>query len=854
MKFLVILILLPHLFACSKTVSVSFLSSSQKVLESAGIAKVAVSLTRNNQVGPIDSYTSNANNNREVAISYTLSGTALYGVHHRFKEGVIIFPPGQKRFDFEVPVLHHRVFEDNKTLTITLTSSEGASLGNVLEHTIEIEDVDRSPLIDFTTSSEQVSEGVGVVTVGIQLEYPAPGPANIPLVFSGSAVKDTHFSAPDQVSVSPGDTAISFQINVIDDLSINANRDLIISFGEPEGLTLGNQTTFTLDIIDNDNLPTANFSAPNQSLAESVGSGAITVNLSKTYSLDVTIPLVVSGSAQNPADHNLISQDLVILAGQTSGMISFNIVNDNFDEDNEIIQVNMGAPTNANLGSTSTQTITIQDNDPLPTVQFQSISQTVSEGVGTVNISAQLGAVSGRSVVVPFSVSGTATFGVDHDLGAGNITIPAGSTTGTVSFLITDDSNYENNETVILNLGTPTNATLAGNTVHTVTLQNNDPIPEINITTSDLSLTEGDSGSVTQSVVINLTGNTEVNASIPFSFSGTASQGTDFTVSTPSPLVIPVGQNSASIEYSVLGDEMYELNEEIQLNLGSPTGGVLGAASSHSLTLQNDDPIPTLNFDAATKNVSEAAGTAFAIVTLTNPTYLPVSVPFTVSGTATNPVDHNLSDGTMNIVSGQVFGLSSFLIQDDSTVEGTETVILTLGVPSNANLGATDTQTFNIADNDRLFDLSSVGLWLDASWGLSLIGPQNHLIQWQPRQGNTFEFDKKNRLPQSLKNSVDGTHSVKGISFQQWSRFLKGEQLKGNRVFFIVNEDETSQEFFYSDMSKEEFLKAGKRLEDFSFAELILADCQISDEQCELIEQYIQENLRVQNKEFGKDA
>ena len=64
------------------------------------------------------------------------------------------------------------------------------------------------------------------------------------------------------------------------------------------------------------------------------------------------------------------------------------VVADAVAEPNETVMVTMGTPTNATLGATTVHTLTIAAQ--VPTVSFTAAAQTVSEGVGTATITAQL--------------------------------------------------------------------------------------------------------------------------------------------------------------------------------------------------------------------------------------------------------------------------------------------------------------------------------------------------------------------------------------------------------------------------------------------------------------------------------
>jgi hypothetical protein len=116
-------------------------------------------------------------------------------------------------------------------------------------------------------------------------------------------------------------------------------------------------------------------------------------------------------------------------------------------------------------------------NAALPTVHFSIIGSSANEGNSgstTVTVQATLSAISAQTVTVPVTYSGTATSGTDYTNATTSITIPAGQTTGTATFSVVGDTTPELDETVILTMGTPTNATLGTNKVYTHTVLNDD--------------------------------------------------------------------------------------------------------------------------------------------------------------------------------------------------------------------------------------------------------------------------------------------------------------------------------------------------------------------------------------------
>jgi len=110
-------------------------------------------------------------------------------------------------------------------------------------------------------------------------------------------------------------------------------------------------------------------------------------------------------------------------------------------------------------------------SETLSSVQFINSSITVVEQDGSVELDVTLSAVSLTETSVKYVVTGgTATNGVDYDLAAGTLTFPAGNTFQTIFVSITDDALAEANETIIISLSAPGNATIGGNDTITVTI------------------------------------------------------------------------------------------------------------------------------------------------------------------------------------------------------------------------------------------------------------------------------------------------------------------------------------------------------------------------------------------------
>ena len=119
-------------------------------------------------------------------------------------------------------------------------------------------------------------------------------------------------------------------------------------------------------------------------------------------------------------------------------------------------------------------------------VDFNTTSSNGAESVSSKAITVDLSAASAQNVTVNYAITGTATgSGTDYTLANGTLTINAGATSGTITIAgIVDDSLDEANETVVVTLSSPSNATLGTDSVHTYTITDNDNTPVVDFNTT----------------------------------------------------------------------------------------------------------------------------------------------------------------------------------------------------------------------------------------------------------------------------------------------------------------------------------------------------------------------------------
>src|SRR5207248_1740141 len=146
------------------------------------------------------------------------------------------------------------------------------------------------------------------------------------------------------------------------------------------GTALGTPSTATLTIVDDDGQGVLQFDADSYSVGEGDGHAMITVTRTGTTDGTVRVHFATSnGTATSGSDYTAASGTLTFSAGVTSKTFVVRIINDTRAEPDETINLTLSNPTNhATLGTPSTATITILDNDRPGTLQFSSDTYSVN--------------------------------------------------------------------------------------------------------------------------------------------------------------------------------------------------------------------------------------------------------------------------------------------------------------------------------------------------------------------------------------------------------------------------------------------------------------------------------------------
>ncbi len=340
---------------------------------------------------------------------------------------------------------------------------------------------------------------------------------------------------------------------------------------------------------------------------------------------------------------------------------------------------------------------------PAGVLQFNTNSVTVNESVGAggININVtRTGGSTGTVMVNYATANGSATAPDDYTATSGTLTFTDGQTSKTINIPVNNDTTSEPAESFSISLSNPTGgATLGSPTTATLNINDNDA-PTISI--SDVSVTEGNAGTVNANFTVSLSGAhfQTVTMNYATDVTGTATSGADYQP-TSGPLTFNPGETMKTVTVQVNGDTSVESNETFFVKLSNNNALSFSDSTGMGTIVDDDLPNPAVEFSQSSYNVQEDQTSIQITVTRNGNTTVTTTVDYaTGDKTATQVNDYTIARGQLTFAPGETSKTFRVLINEDSFVEGNEQLEVVLSNPSGtATLGAKTTATVTISDD-----------------------------------------------------------------------------------------------------------------------------------------------------------
>lgn len=623
-----------------------------------------------------------------------------------------IIPAGAAFLDITVTPVNDSTAEGTEYAALNFANTSGGYIlaGSAVAQVEIIDDESPNlPVVVLTHVDNVASENSPDPAI-LKIERNGATTNNLTVNFipTGTATNVTDYAIPTSVVIPAGSASTTFTLTPVDDSTQEETETAIVTIATNAAYvrdTLSNAQTIT--IHDNDQ-PTVTLAATDTTATEAAGnSGMFTITRTggNPYQA-LTVDYALAGRAVHGVDYRRLDGRAIIPAGASSTTVEIQPYDDTVAEGTQDVILQLRSTTAYRIGGTGIATLSITDNDE-PQVYLKLTTSGVTEpATGSVTAVAFqiIRPASGTALTVNYSISGTATSGVDFTALAGNIAFAAGDTSKTINISALADTAIEDAETVTMTLLPGTGYTLMASQDPSATgfiLDGDQPTVDVSAADTTTTLnTQGTETTASLRFFVSRKVSTTSNLVVNYSMSGTATEGVDYTGTTGS-VTIPSGTTSAFVTIVPVNDTIPEGVESIVMNI-TPASGTYGLRTPSATILLGDNDTfasGSVGLAAATSTTTENAGTHNVPVRITGSPAGNVTVSYRVSaGTANGGgYDFTLPDGRLTFPPGTTSLNIPVIIHPDLIPEPAETIEVQLYNPTGGNLG-TSSHTVTITN------------------------------------------------------------------------------------------------------------------------------------------------------------
>jgi hypothetical protein len=664
-----------------------------------------------------------------LSVEYTIGGTAANGVDYEKITGVATIPAGAVSVDIPINPVEDTLAEGDETILLTLKPNT-ALVMNAGATSATVTIADNEPNFSVTAPAPTTPETTGGKGI-FRIARLAAGPAvDVNYTLGGAAANGTDYADLTGTATLPaGALYVDVNVTPVDDLLIEGDETVILTLKQSPTYSLNPAAkTATVTITDNEAEVSVAAGTP-ATVSEGGIATYFALTRSNTFANGFSAAYALSGKATNGTDYGKLSGVVTFPDGSATVNVFVAPIQDMAIEGDETVILTLKPTTAYTVSETSkTATVTILDDEPTLSV-YATDAAAAEQGQDHGVFAIYRNNAGTEDLVVPYTLSGTATKGTDYSSLSGKATILAGRTSTTVDIIPVDDLLAEGNETVVLTLGSGSSYRLSS-PAHdaTVTLADNEPMVAVSATVPTANEQGPTSGRFT--VTRNNTGST--NLVVAYSLSGTAANGADY-VKLLGTVTIPANATAAVINVSAIDDQVCEGAETVVMTLSPGTAYTVSASDEATVSVLDNEPAVSLS--AVNPNGSEegpSPGRFRVTRSIVNASALTVS--YTLGGTAANGTDYAKLGGTVTIPGGATYADFNVQVIDDTKPEPTETVIATLAKSAAYTItSGAGAATVNIADNEPIVGVTaspaSVG---EASGGSATFTISRSIASSQP--------------------------------------------------------------------------------------------------------------------------
>ena len=605
----------------------------------------------------------------------------------------------------------------DKEVTVSATAAGGNGVASPTGVALTLTDDETLPTVALSLSPSSISETGGVASVTATLSGKSSEAVTVTVgaeAGTGAVAADFGLSAEKTLTIAAGATASSGDVTI----TANGNdvdspdKSVTVSGTVAGGNNVAAPSNVTLTLSDDETLPTVALALSPSSISETGGVASVTATLSGKSSEAVTVTVgAEAGTGAVAADFGLsAAKTLTIAVGATasSGDVTITANGNDVDSPDKSVTVSGTATGGNNVAAPSNVTLTLSDDETLPTVALALSASSISETGGVASVTATLSGKSSEAVTVTVdATAGTGAVAADFDLSAARtLTIAAGATASSGDVTVTaNDNDVDTPDKSVTVSATATggnNVAVPSNV--TLTLSDDETLPTLALSLSPASISE--TGGVA-SVTATLSGKSSEAVTVTVGAeAGTGAVAADFGLSAEKTLTIAAGATASSGDVTITanGNDVHSPDKSVTVS-GMVTGGNNVAAPSNvTLTLSDDETLPTLTLALSSSSVSETGGKTTVTATLSGKSSEALTVTVgAAAGTGAVAADFTLSTAkTLTFAVGATTSAGTVTVTANGNLVDTndKTVTISATVAGGNNVAVPSTLTLTLTDDD----------------------------------------------------------------------------------------------------------------------------------------------------------
>lgn len=685
------------------TITISYPDSTANEAVTPGTATIRLTRTGSTASSlSVQIYNANSGSaTRNVDYSLTPVPSPATSAYGGYGTSEYFIPAGSSYLDITLTPINDSIAEgvEYASLDFANTAAGYVMAGSGRAVIAIIDDDSSLPVVKLTALDDSGSEaGDDVITWQVERTGSTAAALNVNLSWSGTAARVADYNAPLSVSIPAGSPTATITAIPVNDNDIETTETVIATLAS-NAAYLRDSTAFTATaILNDDDMPVVTLTTPDPNASEAGSDkGVFLITRTGSTLAPLVVDYAVGGRAVHGTDYRRLDGRATIPAGNDSITVEIVPFDDTIDEGVQDVVLQLRSAQNYVIGGTGSGTVIIADDDaPQFYVELNTgVGYEPSFGTSSGPVFQIHRPASGTSVSVNYSLTGTATNGVDYSLLSGTIVFATGDTNKTITISMLADSLYENAETVTLTLLPGTGYSLMPGQRTSMTAY---------IYDDDQDVVDVSAADTTASLVPPFNEGTTAGANflisrpyaesypliVNYTLGGTATNGVDYTGPTGS-VTIPAYQSSAYVTVIPVDDIIPEGVETIILTITPSLGSYGTRFASATLLLGDNDSFSfgAVGFASSAATIAENTGTFNVPVSVVGSPTGPVTVRYRVNGgtAAGNGIDFSLAEGVLNFAQGETSRDIPIVIRHDILPEPVETIVLQLHSPSGANLG-----------------------------------------------------------------------------------------------------------------------------------------------------------------------